>query len=165
MVGPEILRVRPSDTAVTPRYEALRSVLETGLSHRGVLVAFGADKCSLACGDAGIHRYLPISIKASADCFTDSRGRPRWPPLPPEFTAVLPCVWCMESSVMPGDSGGALLVEGAQGQLYYLGVISAQQGLFPEIAASASERRSLATALYPILGFIADRARALGYVP
>ena len=94
------------------------------------------------------------------------RGRPRWPPLPPDFTAVLPlAVWCMESSVMPGDSGGAVLVEGAQGQLYYLGFISAQQGLFPEIGASASERRSLATALYPILGFIADRARSLGYVP
>ena len=74
-------------------------------------------------------------------------------------------VWCMESSVMPGDSGGALLVEGARGQLYYPAVISAQQGLFPEIAASASERRSLATALYPSLGFIADRARALGYLP
>ena len=57
------------------------------------------------------------------------------------------------------------LVAGAQGQLYYLGVISAQQGLFPEIGASASERRSLATALYPSLGFIADRARSLGYVP
>ena len=167
-MGPEILSVRPSDAAVTPRYEALRGVLETGLSHRGVLVAFGADKCSSLgqCGDAGIRRYLPISIKASADCFNDSRGRPRWPPLPPEFTAVLPlAVWCMESSVMPGDSGGALLVEGAQGQLYYLGVISAQQGLFPEIGASASERRSLATALYPSLGFIADRARSLGYVP
>ena len=66
---------------------------------------------------------------------------------------------------MPGDSGGAVLVEGAQGQLYYLGFISAQQGLFQEIGASASERRSLATALYPILGFIADRARSLGYVP
>ena len=167
-MGPEILSVRPSDAAVTPRYEALRGVLETGLSHRGVLVAFGADKCSSLrqCGDAGIRRYLPISIMASADCFNDSRGRPRWPPLPPELTAVLPlAVWCMESSVMPGDSGGALLVEGARGQLYYLGVISAQQGLFPEIAASASERRSLATALYPSLGFIADRARALGYVP
>jgi hypothetical protein len=142
-------------------------VLETRLSHRGVLVAFGADKCSSLrqCGDAGI-RYLPISIKESADCFNDSRGRPRYPPLPAELTAMLPlAVWCMESSVMPGDSGGALLVEGERGQLYYLGVISAQQGLFPEIAASASERRSLATALYPSLGFIADRARALGYVP
>ena len=31
--------------------------------------------------------------------------------------------------------------------------------------ASASERRSLATVLYPSLGFIADRARVLGYVP
>jgi hypothetical protein len=167
-MGPEILSVRPSDAAVTPRYEALRGVLETGLSHRGVLVAFGADKCSSLrqCGDAGIRRYLPISIMASADCFNDSRGRPRYPPLPPELTAVLPlAVWCMESSVMPGDSGGALLVEGAQGQLYYLGVISAQRGLFPEIAANASERRSLATALYPSLGFIAGRARALGYLP
>ena len=66
---------------------------------------------------------------------------------------------------MPGDSGGALLVEGAQGQLYYRGVMSAQQGLLPEIGASASERRSLATALYPSLGFIADRACSLGYVP
>ena len=133
-----------------------------------MLVAFGADKCSSLgqCGDAGIRRYLPISIMASADCFNDSRGRPRYPPLPPELTAVLPlAVWCMESSVMPGDSGGALLVEGAQGQLYYLGVISAQRGLFPEIAANASERRSLATALYPSLGFIADRARALGSLP
>ena len=74
-------------------------------------------------------------------------------------------VWCMESSVMPGDSGGALLVEGAQGQPYYLGVISAQRGLFPEIAASTSEKRSLATALYPSLGFIGNRARSLGCVP
>lgn len=166
-VGPEIVSARPADAAVMPKYEALRGVLETGLTHRGVLVAFGADKCSSPqCGDAGIRRYLSISIKESADCFNDSRGRPRYPPLPPEFAAVLPlAVWCMESSVMPGDSGGALLVEGEQGQLYYLGVISAQQGLFPEIAASASERRSLATALYPSLGFIADRARALGYLP
>jgi hypothetical protein len=167
-VGPKIVSVKPSDAALTPKYAALQGVLETGLTHRGVLVAFGADKCSslLQCGDAGIRRYLPISIKASADCFNDSRGRPRWPPLSPELTAVLPlAVWCMESSVMPGDSGGALLVEGAQGQLYYLGVISAQQGRFPEIAASASERRSLATALYPSLGFISARARALGYLP
>jgi hypothetical protein len=125
-------------------------------------------KCSSLgqCGDAGIRRYLPISIKESADCFNDSRGHPRYPPLPPELTAVLPlAVWCMESNVMPGDSGGALLVEGTEGQLYYLGVISAQQGLFPEIGAGASERRSLATALYPSLGFIADRARKLGYEP
>ena len=83
-----------------------------------------------------------------------------------ELTAVLPiAVWCMESSVMPGDSGGALLVEGAQGRLYYLGVISAQRGLIPEVTASASERRSLATALYPSLGFFSARARALGYLP
>ena len=58
--GPEILSVRPSDAAVTPKYEALRGVLETGLSHRGVLVAFGADKCSSLgqCGDSG---HPPLS--------------------------------------------------------------------------------------------------------
>jgi hypothetical protein len=45
-----------------------------------VLVAFGADKCSsLGQCAAGIRGYLPISIKASADRFNDSRGRPRWP--------------------------------------------------------------------------------------
>ena len=73
-----------------PKCEALRGVLETGLSHRGVLVAFGADKCSSLgqCGDAGIRRYLPISIMASADCFNDSRGRPRYPPL---RLSLLPC--------------------------------------------------------------------------
>jgi hypothetical protein len=32
--GPEILSVRPADAAVSPRYEALRDVLETGLSSR-----------------------------------------------------------------------------------------------------------------------------------
>jgi hypothetical protein len=116
------------------------------------------------CGDAGIHRYLPISIKASADCFTDSRGRPRWPPLPPEFTAVLPRVvhgierhaWRQRRRASGRGGARAALLSRRR---------SAQQGLFPEIGASASERRSLATALYPILGFIADWARALGYVP
>jgi hypothetical protein len=66
---------------------------------------------------------------------------------------------------MPGDSGGALLVEGERGRLYYLGVISAQRGRAPEVAAAATQKRSLATALYPSLGFIAERARQLGYLP
>jgi hypothetical protein len=134
-----------------------------------VLVAFGADKClsfGQCGGDAGIRRYLPISIKASADCFNDARGRPRYPPLSPAVAAALPvAVWCLESSVMPGDSGGALLVEGERGRLYYLGVISAQRGRAPEVAAAATQKRSLATALYPSLGFIAERARQLGYLP
>jgi hypothetical protein len=167
-LGPEIVSARPEGAGMSLKEQALRGVLETGLTHHGVLVAFGADKCSSLgqCGDAGIRRYLSISIRESADCFNDSRGHPRYPPLPPELTAVLPlAVWCMESNVMPGDSGGALLVEGTEGQLYYLGVISAQQGVFPEIVASTAERRSLATALYPSLGFIADRARKLGYEP
>ena len=59
--GPEILSVRPSDAAVTPRYEALRGVLETGLSHRGVLVAFGADKCS------SLRRYRHSPLSADLD--------------------------------------------------------------------------------------------------
>ena len=59
-MGPEILSVRPSDAAVTPRYEALRGVLETGLSHRGVLVAFGADKCS-SLGAMRRCRHSPLS--------------------------------------------------------------------------------------------------------
>jgi hypothetical protein len=168
-LGPRIVSVRPSDPEVPSKYEALKGLLETGLSHRGVLVAFGADKClsfGQCGGDAGIRRYLPISIKASADCFNDARGRPRYPPLSPAVAAALPvAVWCLESSVMPGDSGGALLVEGERGQLYYLGVISAQRGRAPEVAAAATQKRSLATALYPSLGFIAERARQLGYLP
>jgi hypothetical protein len=69
----------------------------------------------------------------------------------------------MESSVLPRDSGGALLVEGPLGELYYLGVISAQQGRFIALADTVTQKRSLATALYPSLDFILDEARKLGY--
>ena len=37
-------------------------------------------------------------------------------------------VWCIDSSVLPGDSGGALLVEAPDGTLHYAGVISAGSG-------------------------------------
>lgn len=118
----------------------------------------------MRCGEAGVRRYHNVAIRESADCFNDNRGRPRYPPLSAEFTAALPlAVWCMESSVLPGDSGGALLVEGPRGELYYLGVISAQQGRFIALADVVTEKRSLATALYPSLDFILDEARKLGY--
>ena len=117
------------------------------------------------CGDTGIHRYLPISIKASADCFTDSRGRPRWPPLPPEFTAVLPRVvhvierhaWRQRRRA--SGRGGARAALLSRRHLRATGTVPRNR------RERFQERRSLATALYPILGFIADRARALGYVP
>ena len=169
----ELVGTKPGLSPVVESTEAekeelLRSALAKRLTRHGLLVAFGAETCwSLGeCGDAGIRRYQPVSIKESADCFNDSKGRPRWPPLPAELTAKLPlAIWCMESRVMPGDSGGALLVEGTQGQFYYLGVISAQQGTAAELVSGASERKSLATALYPSLDFIADQARKLGYLP
>ena len=80
-------------------------------------------------------------------------------------TAVSPslAVWCMESNVLPGDSGGALLVEGPRGELYYLGVIPAQQGRSLALASNVTQKRSVATALYPSLDFILEEARKLGY--
>ncbi len=150
------------------RQDVLRSALSKRLTRHGLLVAFGADRCwsRADCGEAGIRRFQSISIKESADCFNDARGKPRWPPVPAEIAVQLPLsVWCMESAVMPGDSGGALLVEGTEGQFYYLGVISAQQGPAVEVAATTLRRRSLAAALYPSLDFIAAQARKLGYLP
>jgi hypothetical protein len=169
----ELVGTHPGLSPVAARTEAekeqtLKSALSKRLTRHGLLVAFGAEKCwsRADCGEAGIRRFQPVSLKESADCFNDSRGKPRWPPLPAELAAQLPlAIWCMESSVMPGDSGGALLVEGTQGQFYYLGVISAQQGPAVEVAATAVRRRSLATALYPSLDFIAGQARKLGYMP
>ena len=151
------------------REDVLRSALGRRLTRHGVLVAFGALGCAplSGCDETGIRRYRSVSIKDSADCFSDSRGRRRWPPLPAAFAAALPlAVRCMDFlGVMPGDSGGALLVEGPHGEFYYLGIISAQQGASPALAAAASEPRSLATALYPNLDFIAEEARKLGYTP
>lgn len=169
----ELVRTKPGLSPVAVSTEAekeemLRSALARGLTRHGLLVAFGAERCrSLGdCGEAGIRRSQPVSLKESAECFSDRRGRPRWPPLPADLAGTRPvAIWCMESHVMPGDSGGALLVEGPRGQLYFLGVISAQQGTPAELVAGASERKSLATALYPSHDFIAEQARKLGYLP
>lgn len=136
----------------------LRDMLEKRLGRHAVLVAFGAENCTpRSCGEAGIRRYQNVTLRDRADCFVDRSGKDRSP------TSGPLAVWCLESNVLPGDSGGALLVEGPRGELYYLGVISAQQGRSLALASSVTQKRSVATALYPSLDFIMDEARKLGY--
>jgi hypothetical protein len=127
-------------------------------NHRGMLVAFGGEHCSssVECEDAGVRRFLPVAMKDGSSCFRTARER----------AAGLPrAMWCIDANVMPGDSGGALLIEDTDGALHYAGVISAQRGLPPELSAVASWRQSAATALAPNLDFILETARALGYAP
>ncbi|MFD0987724.1 trypsin-like serine protease [Methyloligella solikamskensis] len=138
------------------------------LDGHGVIVAFGADHCEpmRGCDNAGIRRYQPVVIKQSVECFRNRYTRPKHPSLSPAAgDDVPPAVWCMESLVFPGDSGGALFVKGADGTLSFMGVISAQQGLPPTLAVLQRNKRSVASALYPNLGFITEAARKLGYVP
>jgi hypothetical protein len=136
----------------------LRDMLEKRIGYHAVLVGFGAENCTPRfCGDAGIRRYRNVTLKDRADCFVDRSGNDRSPASEPH------AVWCLESNVLPGDSGGALLIEGPRGELYYLGVISAQQGWSLALADSLTRKRSVATALYPSLDFILDEARKLGY--
>jgi len=123
--------------------------------HRGVLVAFGGTKClrSGRCPDAGVRRFVRVAIKDGSVCFKSRLDR----------QAGLPhTVWCTDSLVLPGDSGGALLVEASDGTLQYVGVISAQRGLPPEFHSLASWQQSAAAALAPNRDFILDTARALG---
>ncbi len=154
---------RPVPVNVTEGAEALGA-----LDGHGVIVAFGADHCDVmrGCDNAGIRRYQPVVIKQSMECFRNRYTRPKHPSLSPTADGDLPpAVWCMESLVFPGDSGGALFVEDAEGSLSFMGVISAQQGLPPALAAVQRNKRSVASALYPNLGFITAAARKLGYVP
>ena len=78
-MGPEILSVRPSDAAVTPSETKPCAACSRPGSPIAACWSPSAPTNARSlgqCGDAGIRRYLPISIKASADCFNDSRGRP-----------------------------------------------------------------------------------------
>ena len=124
----------------------------------GVLVAFGGEHCfsSGECEDAGVRRFLHVVMKDGTACFKSRTDRDAGLPL---------TVWCVDSNVLPGDSGGALLVEAPDGVLHYAGVISAHRGLPPELAAVASWQQSAATSLQPNLDFILKKARALGYAP
>lgn len=126
--------------------------------HRGVLVAFGSAQCTLheGCADAGVRRFLPVVMKDGGRCFKSRRERD---------AGLRFSVWCMDSGVMPGDSGGALLVEAPDGTLRYAGVISAQRGGPPAIASARVSRQSAAAALELNSDFILEKARALGYAP
>lgn len=126
--------------------------------HRGVLVAFGGAHClsSGECPDAGVRRYLAVAMKDGAACFKSRRDRD---------AGLRFSVWCIDSSVLPGDSGGALLVEAPDGTLHYAGVISAGSGLPPALASVATWRQSAAASLGLNLDFIRRKARALGYEP
>lgn len=130
----------------------------TGPGRKGVLVAYGGLSCVAAedCSSAGVRRYLPVEIKDSAECFKSRLDR----------EAGLPeALWCLDENVSPGDSGGALLIEDDDAVLRYVGVISAQRGLPPELAAVFGRRESAATALSANLAFIEGTARSLGYGP
>ena len=152
--------------------EAWRDTLAEALTQNGILVGFGASDCVAftRCGGIGARRYRPVKIRNTVDCFNaaiDLHSKAPNPKIEPSVAAVLPlAVWCTDFGVLPGDSGGALLVEGPAGKLYYLGVISSHWGSYAEKATKRGvERRSFATALYPSLDLIAEEARRLGYLP
>lgn len=149
-----------------------RELLAEALSHDGVLVGFGATDCTALtrCGGMGTRRYRPVRIRDTVECFNDAlsaHGKAGAPTLEAGVAAVLPlAVWCTDFGVMPGDSGGPLLIEGPGGKLYYLGVISSHWGSYAEKATKREvDKRSFATALYPSLDLIYDEARKLGYEP
>ncbi len=141
----------------------LRDTLAKQLGHRAVVVAFGAESCtSRFCAQAGIRRYISVALRDSAHCFNNA-ATPQTS-VAEEAASSPASVWCLESSVLPGDSGGALMIEGPRGELYYMGVVSAQQGRRVALATTVTDKRSLATALYPSFEFILAEARKLGYV-
>jgi hypothetical protein len=149
-----------------------RDIQAEALTHKGVLVGFGASDCVTLtrCGSMGVRRYRPIGVRDTVECFNaalEAEGKGANQPIEASVAAVLPlAVWCTDFGVMPGDSGGALLIEGPGGKLYYLGVISSHWGSYAEKATKREvDRRSFATALYPSLDLIFEQARKLGYDP
>lgn len=139
---------------VPPAHVPTPSTMASG--QRGVLVAFGGLHCapSRDCADVGLRRHLNVTLQDSAACFKTRLER----------KAGLPeRVWCMKETVLPGDSGGALLIEDGDGALRFAGVISAQRGLPPELAAVSARPQSAAAALASNRDVITDAARALGY--
>ena len=126
--------------------------------HRGVLVGFGGVRCPAPneCPDAGVRRYVHVAMKEGTACFKSRIDREKG--LPGK-------VWCTDSLVLPGDSGGALMIEAPDGTLQFAGVISAQRGLPPEFRSLASWQQSAAAPLGLNRDFVLKRARALGYAP
>lgn len=135
-------------------------------TRRGVLVAFGAGSCAPfgPCGEAGIRRYRAVTIERDADCRRTLGNSHLEENLGEISSASATIVWCLDAEVAPGDSGGALLIEGEQGQLYFCGVISAQKGP-PEMVALSPVKQSVAAMLSANRSFIALEAARLGYPP
>lgn len=126
---------------------------------RGVLVAFGGERCSssIQCEDAGVRRVLPVVMQGSSYCFKNRRRRRSDEP---------PAVWCMESSVMPGDnSGGASLVEADDGQPLMSARSRCSRACLPSLPPSLSWQRSLAAALFSNLHFIIGKGQGAGLRP
>jgi hypothetical protein len=159
------------DTATAQDGATIRNSLAQAFTREGLLVGFGAASCasSIRCGRAGTRRYRPVEVEDAASCFNDAieaHGKPDAAKLDPDFAAeVNLSVWCMGWGIMPGDSGGPLLVEGPKGELYFVGVISSRWGSYvTNFTKLDAEKRSFASALYPSFSFIAGEARKLGYI-
>jgi hypothetical protein len=149
---------------------SMDEALATGLTKKGIMVGFGAENCSAdrRCGRVGTRRYRSVELRDPVSCFNDALDvRAPGAKLDRAIAGAVPfSVWCTDWGVMPGDSGGTLLVEGPNGTLYFAGVISSHWGSYAaHVKKAEADKRSFATALYPSLGFIADAARKLGYVP
>lgn len=158
---------RVTGSAVPP---ALDEALLKAAGKSGVMVGFGADNCSAdqRCGHWGTRRYRSVELKDTVGCFDDELDeRVPGATLEPAIAAALPlAVWCTDWGAMPGDSGGALLVQGPEGKLYFAGVIASHWGSYArQVVKQEADKRSFATGLYPTFGFIEDEARKLGYAP
>lgn len=170
---PNSLAKLPSDMAralgdASP--PSMDEALASGLTKKGVMIGFGADNCSAdqRCGRVGTRRYRSVELRDPVSCFNDALdARAPGAKLDTGLAGALPfSVWCTDWGVMPGDSGGTLLVEGPNGTLYFAGVISSHWGSYAaHVVKQEADKRSFATALYPSLDFIADAARRLGYIP
>jgi hypothetical protein len=149
---------------------SMDEALASGLTKKGVMIGFGADNCSAdqRCGHVGTRRYRGVALRDPVSCFNDALdARAPGAKLDTGIAGALPfSVWCTDWGVMPGDSGGTLLVEGPNGTLYFAGVISSHWGSYAaQVVKQEADKRSFATALYPSLNFIDDAARRLGYTP
>jgi hypothetical protein len=149
---------------------SMDEALASGLTKKGMMIGFGADNCSAdqRCGHVGTRRYRSVELRDPVSCFNDALdARAPGAKLDTGIAGALPfSVWCTDWGVMPGDSGGTLLVEGPNGTPYFAGVISSHWGSYAaQIKKTEADKRSFATALYPSLSFIDDAARRLGYAP
>jgi hypothetical protein len=149
---------------------SMDEALATGLTKKGMMIGFGADNCSAdqRCGHVGTRRYRSVELRDPVSCFNDALdARAPGAKLDTGIAGALPfSVWCTDWGVMPGDSGGTLLVEGPNDTLYFAGVISSHWGSYAaQVKKAEADKRSFATALYPSLDFINSTARRLGYTP